>query len=63
MTIMQNILNQTAFTELAKEKKNIYSLFNKNLEELSSTIDAKEFIDSVQKSLSNPDYPLPRLRR
>ena len=60
---MQNILNQTAFTELAKEKKNIYSLFNKNLEELSSTIDAKEFIDSVQKSLSNPDYPLPRLRR
>lgn len=41
---MQNILNNSAFTELAKEKKNIFSLFNQNLEQLSVNIDSTEFI-------------------
>jgi hypothetical protein len=60
---MQNILNNSAFTELAKEKKNIFSLLNKNLEQLSVNINTTEFIETIQKSLSNPDFPLPRLRR
>lgn len=33
------------------------------LNALSATIGAKEFIDGLNKSLANPDYPLPKLRR